>query len=36
MYLVSRKFHKSFGIPGTEVTGTEEQQKSSQGRGWEW
>ncbi|KAH6889424.1 hypothetical protein B0T10DRAFT_513920 [Thelonectria olida] len=36
MYLVSRKFHKSFGVPGTEVTGTEEQKKSSQGRGWEW
>ncbi|KAH7160525.1 hypothetical protein B0J13DRAFT_128613 [Dactylonectria estremocensis] len=36
MYLISRKFHPSFGIPGTEVTGTEEYQKSQMGRGWEW
>ncbi|KAH7015751.1 hypothetical protein EDB80DRAFT_345076 [Ilyonectria destructans] len=36
MFLVSRKFHHSFGIPGTEVTGTESQQKSQISRGWEW
>ncbi|KAF7540541.1 hypothetical protein G7Z17_g12161 [Cylindrodendrum hubeiense] len=36
MFLVSRKFHGSFGIPGTEVTGTESQQNSQMGRGWEW
>ncbi|KAH6663949.1 hypothetical protein F5X68DRAFT_177667 [Plectosphaerella plurivora] len=36
MYLVSRKFHPSFGIPGTEVTGTPAQQAREQGRGWEW
>ncbi|KAH8654215.1 hypothetical protein BGZ61DRAFT_511031 [Ilyonectria robusta] len=36
MYLISRKFHPSFGIPGTEVTGTEDFQKSQMGRGWEW
>ncbi|CAM1509613.1 Fc.00g033520.m01.CDS01 [Cosmosporella sp. VM-42] len=36
MYLISRKFHPSFGIPGTEVTGTEMQQNTLKGRGWEW
>ncbi|KAK7413127.1 hypothetical protein QQX98_008013 [Neonectria punicea] len=36
MFLVSRKFHASFGIPGTETTGTEMHQKSQMGRGWEW
>ncbi|KAI5455910.1 hypothetical protein BGZ63DRAFT_518698 [Mariannaea sp. PMI_226] len=36
MYLISRKFHPSFGIPGTEVTGTEDIQKSQMRRGWEW
>ncbi|PNY29397.1 Uncharacterized protein TCAP_00692, partial [Tolypocladium capitatum] len=36
MYLISRKFHSSFGIPGTEVTGTAMEKKSEQGRGWEW
>ncbi|KAJ3455611.1 hypothetical protein MRS44_017093 [Fusarium solani] len=36
MFLISRKFHPSFGIPGTEVTGTEDYQKSQMGRGWEW
>ncbi|KAM6506374.1 hypothetical protein FSOLCH5_013359 [Fusarium solani] len=35
MFLISRKFHPSFGIPGTEVTGTEDYQKSQMGRGWE-
>ena len=36
MYLVSRKFHGGWGIPGTEVTGTAMEQKAEQGRGWEW
>ncbi|KAH8649593.1 hypothetical protein BGZ61DRAFT_524700 [Ilyonectria robusta] len=36
MFLISRKFHSSFGIPGTEVTGTEDAQKSQMRRGWEW
>ncbi|KAH8661152.1 hypothetical protein BGZ61DRAFT_432911 [Ilyonectria robusta] len=36
MFLISRKFHPSFGIPGTEVTGTEDYQMSQTGRGWEW
>ncbi|UNI16783.1 hypothetical protein JDV02_003186 [Purpureocillium takamizusanense] len=36
MFLVSRKFHPSFGIAGTEVTGTPMEQKTAQGRGWEW
>ncbi|KAH7141729.1 hypothetical protein EDB81DRAFT_797563 [Dactylonectria macrodidyma] len=36
MYLISRKFHPLFGIPGTEVTGTEDIQKSKMLRGWEW
>ncbi|KAF2097797.1 hypothetical protein NA57DRAFT_76605 [Rhizodiscina lignyota] len=36
VYLISRKFHRSFGIPGTEVHGTIMEQKVQQGRGWEW
>ncbi len=36
MFLISRKFHDSFGIDGTEVTGTAMERKVAQGRGWEW
>ncbi|OLN89334.1 hypothetical protein CCHL11_09016 [Colletotrichum chlorophyti] len=36
MYLVSRKYHPWFGIPGTEVTGSPMKQKIELGRGWEW
>lgn len=36
MYLISRKFHRNFGIPGTEVNGTEMEQKMAMGKGWEW
>ncbi|KAL7649202.1 hypothetical protein ACMYSQ_012429 [Aspergillus niger] len=36
MWLISRKWHSTWGIPGTEVHGTEMQQKSEMGRGWEW
>ncbi|GLA10376.1 hypothetical protein AnigIFM60653_004275 [Aspergillus niger] len=36
MWLISRKWHRTWGIPGTEVHGTEMQQKSEMGRGWEW
>ncbi|GFP54450.1 hypothetical protein TASIC1_0004007400 [Trichoderma asperellum] len=36
MYLISRKWHSSWGIPGTEVSGTEMEQKVEMGRGWEW
>ena len=36
MYLLSRKFHPSFGIPGTEVHGTPAQQARDKVRGWEW
>ncbi|KAL4781125.1 hypothetical protein BJX76DRAFT_360203 [Aspergillus varians] len=36
MWVISRKFHRSFGIPGTEVYGTEMEIKTEQGRGWEW
>lgn len=36
MFLVSRKFHPSFGISGTEVTGTASQQMAQGRRGWEW
>ncbi|KAL4913899.1 hypothetical protein BDW62DRAFT_191682 [Aspergillus aurantiobrunneus] len=36
MWLISRKYHSSWGIPGTEVHGTEMEQKTEQGRGWEW
>ncbi|GAA93336.1 hypothetical protein AKAW_11448, partial [Aspergillus luchuensis IFO 4308] len=35
MWLISRKWHRTWGIPGTEVHGTEMQQKSAMGRGWE-
>ncbi|KAJ4319615.1 hypothetical protein N0V84_006251 [Fusarium piperis] len=37
MFLLSRKFHPSFGIPGTELhPGSEEYRKSQMGKGWEW
>jgi len=36
MYLLSRKFHVSFGIPGTEVHGTPEEQAREKVKGWEW
>ncbi|KAM6520255.1 hypothetical protein FALCPG4_013804 [Fusarium falciforme] len=36
MYLISRKFHPSFGILGTEITRREDFRKSQMGRGWEW
>ncbi|BCR99996.1 uncharacterized protein AKAW2_50338S [Aspergillus luchuensis] len=36
MWLISRKWHRTWGIPGTEVHGTEMQQTSEMGRGWEW
>lgn len=36
MFLISRKFHDSFGIAGTEVTGNNMERKAEQGRGWEW
>ncbi|KAL2864850.1 uncharacterized protein BJX67DRAFT_200395 [Aspergillus lucknowensis] len=36
MWVISRKFHRSWGIPGTEVYGSEMAQKTEQGRGWEW
>ncbi|GKT41570.1 uncharacterized protein ColSpa_01751 [Colletotrichum spaethianum] len=36
MYLVSRKYHPWFGVPGTEVRGTPMQRKVEMGRGWEW
>ncbi|GLI77871.1 hypothetical protein PoHVEF18_006167 [Penicillium ochrochloron] len=36
MYIVSRKWHSSWGIPGTEVHGTAMEQKAEMGRGWEW
>jgi hypothetical protein len=37
IYLISRKFHASFGIAGTEVTGkTPMEIAMKQGRGWEW
>jgi len=36
MYIISRKYHSSWGIPGTEVTGTPMEQRAEQGRGWEW
>jgi len=36
IYLISRKFHSTWGIPGTEVTGTPAEIKMKQGTGWEW
>ncbi|KAL4788965.1 hypothetical protein BDV19DRAFT_43701 [Aspergillus venezuelensis] len=36
MWVISRKFHPSFGAPGTEVHGPEMAIKTEQGRGWEW
>lgn len=36
MYLISRKFHRDWGVPGSEVNGTEMEQKMDMGRGWEW
>ncbi|KAI9152119.1 hypothetical protein HJFPF1_09343 [Paramyrothecium foliicola] len=36
MFLVSRKFHPSFGIPGTELYGSPTEQKTNGVRGWEW
>lgn len=36
MYLLSRKFHPSFGIPGTEVLGNPWEVNQKQKIGWEW
>lgn len=36
MFIVSRKFHPGFGIPGTEVTGSAAEQKAAASKGWEW
>ncbi|KAJ5121292.1 uncharacterized protein N7515_009253 [Penicillium bovifimosum] len=36
MWLISRKYHDSWGIPGTEVTGTPAERLAKQGAGWEW
>ncbi|KAG6033340.1 hypothetical protein E4U41_006932 [Claviceps citrina] len=36
MYLISRKFHHGWGLPGTAVHGTDMEQKTEMGRGWEW
>lgn len=36
MFLVSKKFHPSFGVSGTEVTGSPNDIKVESGRGWEW
>ncbi|KAK4129828.1 hypothetical protein N657DRAFT_610514 [Parathielavia appendiculata] len=37
IYMISRKFHPDFGIPGTEVAGSLPMEIAmKQGRGWEW
>ncbi|KAK4233877.1 hypothetical protein C8A03DRAFT_38379 [Achaetomium macrosporum] len=37
VFMISRKFHPEFGIPGTEVTGSSWLEIAmKQGRGWEW
>ncbi|KAJ5683631.1 hypothetical protein N7462_006796 [Penicillium macrosclerotiorum] len=35
-YLISRKWHSSWGIPGTEVHGAKMAQLAAEGQGWEW
>ncbi|CAG8251718.1 unnamed protein product [Penicillium nalgiovense] len=36
MWLISRKYHSSWGIPGTGVHGTPAEVLAAQGAGWEW
>jgi ribose/xylose/arabinose/galactoside ABC-type transport system permease subunit len=37
MWLACRKYHPTFGIPGTEIQGTTfPEQLEDLGRGWEW
>jgi hypothetical protein len=36
MYLLSKKFHPSFGVPGTEAVGSPWDLTQQQARGWEW
>ncbi len=37
MWVACKKYHPSFGIPGTEIQGeTLEEQIVDLGRGWEW
>ncbi|KAM7205768.1 hypothetical protein V8F20_003001 [Naviculisporaceae sp. PSN 640] len=37
IYMISRKFHPEFGIPGTEVIASSAQELAlKQGTGWEW
>ena len=37
MYIISRKWHSSWGIPGTEAQGsTHEERIHDMARGWEW
>ena len=36
MWLACRKYHPTFGVPGTELRGTLEEQIIELGRGWEW
>lgn len=36
MWLACRKYHPTFGIPGTELRGTLQEQILELGRGWEW
>jgi hypothetical protein len=36
MWLLVRKYHPTFGVPGTEVSGTVQEQIIQLGRGWEW
>lgn len=36
MFLISRKFHSTWGIQGTQVTGNWYIRHMAQGKGWEW
>lgn len=36
MFIISRKFHEGFGIPGTGVHGTWAERKAASTGSWEW
>lgn len=36
MYLLSKKFHPSFGLPGTGAQGSPWDVNTRQKTGWEW
>lgn len=36
IFCISRKFHPSWGAPGTEGPSDPDERKLALGRGWEW